>query len=299
VSRVSLHYEEYGEGPCIVLLHGLFGASWHWKKIAQDLSNSYRVLVPDLRNHGRSCCMKEIDYNCMAEDVREFLQQKGIALADVVGHSMGGKVALQLAISYSSLVRKLVIADIAPRSYTPRYKDIIKELWNLVVKNRTAKRRVLVTQNDLYDLVVKSFLQKNFNSHNELEWMMHLPLLIKWYRNILRGIEVPAGFDKPALFIRSAQSGYVSESDVKMIGRLFAHADVITCDRSGHWIHVDEPEMLTKEVRNFLNRPERTGSGTWSDGAGSIPLTENSERQGAKNEEQDKTIRSERRSSSH
>lgn len=254
MSKLSLHYEEYGEGPCIVLLHGLFGASWHWKKIANNLARDHKVLVPDLRNHGHSPCGKEIDYRIMADDVTELMQKKGITLTDLAGHSMGGKVGLQLALN-SSIIRKLVIVDISPRSYAPRYKDMIKELWKLIVREQAGKEFMSSdTHEELYDFAVKSFLQKNFNEHHKLKWLLHFPLLVRWYRNILKGIEVSAGFDKPVLFIRSACSGYVSESDVRMIHQTFVNADVVTCNGSGHWLHVDTPEILTKEIRAFLKK---------------------------------------------
>jgi esterase len=254
VERLRLHYKRYGRGSVVVLLHGLFGAGWHWSKIIQELSHHYEVIVPDLRNHGSSPCSKTIDYVSMADDVKNLLYDLKIEDAIVVGHSMGGKVALQLAATDHQLVKKIVVTDIAPRSYSPRYTDILQELWKLSVSKKHVSLTEFTSYNrdNIYSRVVELFLTKNFPGRlARWRWIMQLPLLVKWYRNILKPVELPLGFSKPVLFIRSATSGYISTDDRAAIQRTFRHARMITVHDAGHWLHVEAPSVMVRAIKTF------------------------------------------------
>lgn len=256
MEKIELHCEEYGKGRPVILLHGLFGAGWHWTKIVHSLSRDYKVYVPDLRNHGSSPCSRNIDYASMAEDIVQVINSRKIEEATLVGHSMGGKVALAIAARYPSLVRKIVVADIAHRSYAPRYSEILKELWKLTLHQLTRKstfqRNKIMLYNEIYDHVVEIFLRKNFpGKAAALSWFIKFPLLIRWYRHILKGIDLPVGFDKQVLFLKSSLSGYITDRDKEQIQRIFKRARIVTVHNAGHWLHIEAPDIMIREIRNF------------------------------------------------
>ena len=251
----ELFYSEFGQGSPVVILHGLFGFSDNWQTIAKGLSENYLVVTPDLRNHGRSPHVPTHTYPEMAEDLRAFMEAHWMFGASVVGHSMGGKVAMQLALSHPDAVERLVVVDIAPGGAEDNHSSIFDALLRMdLSKMGSRKEAETYLAERISDAGTRQFLLKNITREDDgrYTWKMNLPVLWEHYRDIL----APVGggmFDKPALFIRGSRSDYIKDSDFPLIKSLFPQAEVVTVQDAGHWVHADKPEELLNILKVFLN----------------------------------------------
>src|SRR5712692_8194130 len=205
---MQLHYKKYGEGeshewPVLIILHGLFGSLANWNTISNRLAGRFTVYALDQRNHGLSPHSDQFDYPTLAADLREFMQQQGIPQANLLGHSMGGKTAMQFALSYPELTQKLVVVDIAPRTYPAHHDQIIAALESVdvsQVKSRQEADDRLAQM--LPELGLRQFLLTNLirEADGRYRWRMNLAGIKKNYHYILAGV-TPGQFSKPALFI--------------------------------------------------------------------------------------------------
>lgn len=253
-ARMELYFREFGRGKPVVILHGLLGFSDNWQTVAKALSDTYAVYTPDLRNHGRSPHVPTHTYEEMAEDMRLFLQQNWLYNATVIGHSMGGKVAMQLAMNYPDLLEKLVVIDIDPGQATDNHRDIFRALLGVdfnSVKTRQEAEDYL--SNQIEDVGVRQFLLKNItrNDDGSFRWKMNLQVLWDEYSDILAPV-TGEPFEKPTLFIRGGRSQYIKNEDFALIHKLFPKADVLTIEGAGHWVHADKPAELLAALRQFL-----------------------------------------------
>ena len=161
---MTLHFEFYGHGHPLLILHGLFGSLENWRTLSKVFSQSYQVFVLDQRNHGRSPHRDVFNYRVMAEDLKGFLQQQGLPSTHLLGHSMGGKTAMQFALTYPEDVDKLIVVDIAPKAYPPGHDDIFAALFSLTVKFSAAVRRLMLPLlNISQTLPCGSFYSKTWN----------------------------------------------------------------------------------------------------------------------------------------
>jgi pimeloyl-ACP methyl ester carboxylesterase len=251
----ELNYKELGQGHPIVILHGLFGTLDNWQTIAKYLSETYSVYLVDLRNHGRSPHLPDMNYGLMAEDVRQFMESHWLHEAYVMGHSMGGKVAMQLALNNPDMVEKLIVVDIAPKIYTGSHFEIFKALLSLDLAHTSDRA---IAEAHLYqfekDPGVVQFLMKNLSRKKEggFEWKMNLPVIYQHYADILANVSGDHPFEHPTLFIRGELSGHVKDSDLPDIQRLFPAVVLETIPQAGHWVHADQPAALLERVRAFL-----------------------------------------------
>lgn len=251
---MDLYYREFGQGEPIVILHGLFGFSDNWQTIAKALADQHLVITPDLRNHGRSPRLPTHSYPEMAEDLKIFLENHWVLSSTLIGHSMGGKVAMQFALDHPDMVEKLVVVDIAPGPAMDQHSGIYKALLDLDLRKITSRKEAEdYLEKHIGDLGTRQFLLKNISRHSDgsYHWKMNLPVLWKEYPRILAGIS-GTPFDKPTLFIRGGQSEYIKDSDFALIQSLFPQATVVTIEGAGHWVHADKPEELLDKVRRFL-----------------------------------------------
>lgn len=254
---MQLNYKELGQGEPLIILHGLFGTLDNWASLGKKLAEHFLVYLIDQRNHGRSPHAPVHDYPSMAEDVREFMDQHWMHDgAYVMGHSMGGKTAMQLALTYPELVKKLVVVDIAPKRYAPNHEAIFHALFNL--KPETLAERSEAEQKLAQYIVqadIRQFLMKNLTRRPEggFEFKMNLPVIYQHYDKILAEIDADQPYEGPVLFIRGGRSEYILPEDEQNIKELFPKAIIKTIDNAGHWVHAEQPEALYKEVLNFLN----------------------------------------------
>jgi esterase len=252
---MKLYYREYGQGRPVIMLHGLFGFSDNLQTLAKGLSETCWVMTPDHRNHGRSPHTDTHSYPEMAEDVRRFMEEKGVLQAAFVGHSMGGKVAMQLALDHPELVEKLVVVDIAPGQANDGHSAIFKALLAMdlgAIKTRSDAEAMLSGQS-FADPATLQFLLKNITREPDgsYNWKMNLPVLWHSYANILAPVD---GFpySGPTLFVRGGRSNYIRDSDWSLIKKLFPQASVHVIQGAGHWVHVEQPAALLGLLRGFL-----------------------------------------------
>jgi esterase len=252
---MQLHFKESGQGRALILLHGLFGSSDNWHHIALRLAENFHVFALDQRNHGQSPHRDEMNYSLMAIDVNEFMASRGIETAFVIGHSMGGKTAMQFALQFPQRVEKIVVADMAPRAYAPEHEKILAALLALDLKiysSRTEMENALEPK--IPSLVLRRFLLKNLgrDSGGKFFWKMNLSALAGNYPKLGEEISSKEPFKKPALFIRAGKSNYINAEDETRIRELFPQSQIQTVAGAGHWLHADQPAEFLRLVLDFL-----------------------------------------------
>ena len=270
---MELNFKEFGTGEPVVILHGLFGTLDNWQGIAKKLSAEYTVFILDLPNHGRSPHTEgEIDYETMSDALAEFMLHHWIYEARVIGHSMGGKLAMQFALSNPDIVKKLAVIDIAPKRYKTGHQDVFDALFSvdLSLLNDRKEAEAMLMDKLKGDTGTVQFLLKNLTRNNpfnkdepenaqntqntegsHFEWKMNLQGLFDNYDNIL---QAPVGdpFVKPTLFIRGGNSPYIKDTDTQYIAPLFPKATLETIEGAGHWVHADKPKELYESLNHFL-----------------------------------------------
>lgn len=252
---MKLNHKSIGEGgDVLIILHGLFGMLDNWQSHAREWAESRRVILVDQRNHGHSPHTHSHTYEDMVGDLIELMDDLGIDRADVLGHSMGGKTAMLAAQMYPERVRKLIVADIAPRKYPLRHQQILEGLNNVPeeLAKRTDAEQYLEPFID--EPGVRAFLMKSlyWKEKGRLAFRFNLPILERYIEDI--GGETAIGrFFDPALFIYGGASGYITESDKEEISFLFPEAVFYEIPNAGHWLHAEEPELFRSVVEDFLN----------------------------------------------
>jgi pimeloyl-ACP methyl ester carboxylesterase len=252
---MQLQFKQLGHGEPIVLLHGLFGSSDNWFNVAPKLAEKFHVLIPDLRNHGSSPHHAEMDYPLMADDVEKFFAAQKIESASVIGHSMGGKVAMQFALDFSARVKKLVVVDMAPRVYQRAHDHIFEALLALDLKAFQSRSQIEeVLSGGIPSLNLRRFLLKNLGRDTEGKfiWKMNLRGVAKNYSRLGKELRPQNHFEKPTLFIRGGKSEYIAEADAAEIHRLFPAAAIQTIAAANHWVHADAPDEFVRLVLDFL-----------------------------------------------
>lgn len=251
----ELHYKEYGRGEPVIILHGLFGTLDNWQTIARQLAENHAVFALDQRNHGRSPHFDRHDYHSMVEDLRHFMESHWIFNASIIGHSMGGKTAMQFALEYPDMVKKLVVVDISPKAYPGSHHEIFDALLTLELdkmENRQEadqQMKQLIEEED-----IRFFLMKNLTRRKDggYEFKINLPVLYKHYEDILAAVEGDHPFEGPSLFIRGGRSRHIQTGDEVMIQQLFPKAVIKTIEKAGHWVHADAPGELLSLLKEFL-----------------------------------------------
>ena len=252
---MQLHFKQLGRGEPLVLLHGLFGSSDNWLGVAPRLAEKFHVFIPDLRNHGHSPHHAEMDYPLLAADVEKFFAAQKIESASVIGHSMGGKVAMQFALDFPARVKKLIVVDMAPRAYERRHDKIFAALLALDLKSsQTRSQMEEALAGEIPSLNLRRFLLKNLgrDEHGNFFWKMNLRGLSGNYSRLGEVLSAREPFAKPTLFIRGGKSDYIAEADVVEIHRLFPAAEIQTIATASHWVHADAPEEFVRLVLDFL-----------------------------------------------
>ncbi len=252
---MKLHCSDYGEGYPLIILHGLFGSSENWQTVSRSFARCYRVLALDLRNHGRSPHSDVFNYRVMASDVVEFMQEQGFPSAYVLGHSMGGKTAMQMALTFPERVDKLVVVDIAPKAYPPEQDEILQALLSIdPAAFRKRKDVVDSLARQIPDLALRQFLLKNLEREESggFRWRLGLDEIQRNYPEIIEAVQGDRPFRKPTLFIRGELSNYIGEEDIPSIKGLFPFSKIVTVPRVGHWVHSEARRRFARLVIAFL-----------------------------------------------
>jgi esterase len=254
---LELAYMDYGEsGPPVLILHGLLGSARNWSSFARQIGATRRVFALDLRNHGASPWADRMTYDEMAEDVRAFMARQGLAAASVIGHSMGGKVAMRLALTHGEQVLRLVVVDVAPVAYRRSFNAYIEAMRGLDLSriSRRAEADPLLAE-QIDDPGVRGFLLQNLVSAEAgLAWRVPLQALADNMPELVGFPEPCEGeqYDGPALFVTGGRSDYVRPEHHAKIRRLFPHAQFATIPEAGHWVHAEAPEKFLEVVGGFL-----------------------------------------------
>lgn len=258
---MDLFYSQYGtSGPPMIILHGLLGDHGNWHTLSRTaFSKVARVYAVDQRNHGRSPHTQRIDYPSMARDLRSFVDQHDLAPATLLGHSMGGKTAMQMALTYPERVRRLIVVDISPKAYPPHHTELLEALDRLNPQNYSDRQEIDDTlSEDIPSDPVRQFLLKNLKyDGNRYTWQMNLNAIQAHYDDLTAAVTADTIFDGPTLFVRGGDSEYIAEEDLDVIHRLFPNADLATIEGAGHWVHADAPEALARTVIEFLEETAR------------------------------------------
>lgn len=260
--RTGPGFRSYGTGPPLVFLHGLFGSAEGWQPVARALSKRFTVHVPDLRNHGEALRSERMDYAAMAADARRFLAGLGLGRASLLGHSMGGKTAMQFASMFPAALEKLVVVDIAPRGYPPVYAEAIEALARLdlgaISSLREADARLAPS---IPDPALRCFLLKNLKhtGGGAYRWKVNIEALRLNYRRLCAPLQLRP-WAGPCLFIRGGRSDYIRAADWSPTLSVFPQARLATIAEAGHWVHADAPVEFIRTVSGFLHETSALNS---------------------------------------
>ena len=256
---MKLNCREYSEsGAPVLVLHGLFGSLSNWGWHCKQLAQQYAVYGVDLRNHGDSPHSDQLDYQVMADDVRELIVRLGFKSCCIVGHSMGGKVAMQLALGFPDLVEKLVIVDIAPVSYpenADRHRSVLVGMDAVKLNEIKSRAEAEVTLRDyISEEATRKFLLTNLvrNKKGLFEWRLHKDSIRENHANLRAGLTATKSFFKPVLFVKGSLSPYIKSEHEGQIKEFFPAASVKLIMDAGHWLHAEQPQALQKILLKFL-----------------------------------------------
>ncbi len=238
-----------------MILHGVFGSGENWLTVSKFFQNAFTVYLIDQRNHGRSPQTDAFSYDLLVEDVRDFANEHGLSKFFLIGHSMGGKVAMKFVDKYPDFLEKLVIVDIAPRYYAPHHEAILAAFHAVDLK--VAHSRIeaesammpFVAEQD-----VRQFLLKNLYRKEDglFAWRINLPVLDGFAGQIGEAFSPEKPVQVPTLFIKGETSRYISDKDVEDIKTLFPQSRLEIIHGAGHWVQAEQPELFARTVLNFF-----------------------------------------------
>lgn len=250
---MKLNFKRFGEGPTMLILHGLFGSLDNWQSLGKQFSETFDVLLVDERNHGRSPHSAEFSYDLMADDVYELCLSEGLSDIYLVGHSMGGKTAIRFAQKYPHLLSKLVVVDIGVKAYPMHHEHILAGLHEVDAphcQGRSEAREAISRHID--NEGVQQFLLKNlyWKDKETMAWRFNLDVLENEMPEILS--EIPKESVRiPTMFIRGDQSNYILNEDFDELKERFPSCKIVTFKGSGHWVHADNPSKFFDEIQAF------------------------------------------------
>ncbi|MCS6967998.1 MAG: alpha/beta fold hydrolase [Cytophagales bacterium] len=259
MQKEILHFKEIGEAHrfrgTLLILHGLFGSLDNWQTVARTLAEIYHVVLADLRNHGRSFRAESMSYPEMAADVAHLIEYLQPLRTTVVGHSMGGKVAMQLAADFPNHLQKLVVIDIAPRAYPPHHQHILEGLNAIPLDKLQSRQQAEEILSHYVDLPsIRQFLLKNLyrTEDNRFTWRFHLPVITREIQQIGAPLTYSQPINIPALFVKGERSSYITDEDAVQIANIFPHSQLITIPNASHWVHAEQPTALIKALHTFV-----------------------------------------------
>lgn len=254
---MDLNFKVMGDGPPLIILHGLFGALDNWITLGRSFGEDFKTYLIDQRNHGKSPHTPSHSYPEMANDLKEWMDTQEIEHAFLLGHSMGGKTIMEMALTYPDRVSALVVADMAPVQYEAHHQAVFRALEAVPLKeieSRAQAERILNMH--LSDPGVVQFLLKNIDRTPEGKylWKMNLPVLIHEYDRILEEIPGNRTFTKPVLALRGGKSNYVQDHYLPAFRELFPELELETIEEAGHWVHAEAPGPFYEIVLSFLKK---------------------------------------------
>lgn len=253
---MKLNFKKLGEGQPLIILHGLFGSLDNWMTLAKKWASDFEVYLVDQRNHGQSPHDSAFNYSLMAEDLKELIEQEGIKNPIVLGHSMGGKTAMEFAVNYPEKLAKLIVVDIAPVKYQVHHYTIIDALSSIdLAELKGRKEADLKLAEKIEEFGVRQFLLKNlyWKEKEQLAWRFNLEVLAKEIIPISEFSISPKRFEKPTLFIKGERSDYIKEEHRGKIEEKFPQYSLKTIEGAGHWVHAEKAKEFAEQINTFIN----------------------------------------------
>lgn len=254
---MDLYSKIEGAGKPLLILHGFLGMSDNWKTLGSKYAqNGFAVHMPDLRNHGRSFHSDEFTYEVMADDLFRYCQKHNLSKVSIIGHSMGGKVAMFFAISHPEMVDKLIIADIGTKYYEPHHADIMQALNAADLENSQSRDDIEQRmQPHVSDFGTRQFLLKNVyrKTPTEFAFRFNLELFNREIDQIGEALPPSAVYEKQVLFLRGEKSKYIVDEDIANIQKHFPAAEFKVVPNGGHWLHAENPDDFLSLSLDFLN----------------------------------------------
>lgn len=251
-----LHSRIEGAGKPLLIVHGYLGMSDNWKTLAGQYAQAgFEVHAVDMRNHGKSFHSDVFTYDAMVQDLIDYCDANNLGKVDLIGHSMGGKAAMFLAVQYPERLDRLVVADIGPKYYAPHHQDIMQALNAVdfsVKPDRAAVEETIAEY--VPDFGTRQFLMKNVyrETPDQLAFRFNLPVFNKEIENIGQALTDGSHFDGPTLFLRGDKSRYIKDEDFGLIKSHFPNAEIKDIKNSGHWLHAENPKDFLEETLAFL-----------------------------------------------
>ena len=252
----TLHARTLGHGPDVILLHGLFGQGSNLGSVSRALISDFRVHCLDLPDHGRSPWLADASLSTYAQAVARWMDQHELLAAHILGHSLGGKVAMELAVTQPERVRKLVVADMAPITYTEHHQQILEALQQVARQQCEARAEAEALLNEVIDdpgVVGYLLMSLERGAESEVyQWRFNLAGLADAYDRLREAPSEAGPFQGQTLFLKGSESTYIQEAHESEIQRRFPGSELVTVEEAGHWLHVDQPNQFNDAVRAFL-----------------------------------------------
>lgn len=251
---MKLFFREAGQGTPLIILHGLFGSSDNWYSLSKVFATKYRVFTIDQRNHGQSPHSDEHDYKLLTEDLKEFIDDHQLDNAIILGHSMGGKVAMNFAIKYPDKTGRLIVVDIMPKSYPLHHDHIFSGMKSLDLaglKSRNEAEQILAKH--ISKVEERQFIMKNLGRNDQLqfEWKLNLAALDAHINEMMEGLQYEGQYTGPTLFVKGGKSNFYQPGDEATVAKYFPNTTWVTLD-TGHWVQAEQPKEFSETVLNWL-----------------------------------------------
>ncbi len=253
---MKLHYRKYGEGEPLIILHGLFGSADNWHSLARRWGQSFQVFALDLRNHGSSPHESVMTYSEMTQDLNQFIIQQRLGSVNIVGHSMGGKVGMCFAATHPDTVKSLSVLDIGLDRVVGKHELILKALSSINPDEFGSRDDIkkelqtLIKSENIQQFLLKNILRRMDGS---LAWKFNRDALLEHYSDMTTNLELDQSFLGSVLFLRGENSDYLEPALSSEILQYFPLAQIQTIKGAGHWIHADQPELLSTTILDFIS----------------------------------------------
>ena len=249
-----LYYQEFGSGPTLIFIHGLFGSSDNFRTIAKKLSN-YRCILVDQRNHGNSFHSKSINYTLMAHDLALLLQKLNIEKTIIIGHSLGGKTAIMFTLLFPEKVSQLIVVDMPPTSIEPTHESIFESILKLDLSlYKTRQECDMALKKNIPNNQLRLFLLKNISPEkNHLSWKCNFKYLRENYHALCEAIPLPKEIKTKTFFLKGGLSNYINIKNESLIKHHFKNLTIDSIQNAGHWPHASHPDEFTNKLLTFIN----------------------------------------------
>ncbi|WP_421892652.1 alpha/beta fold hydrolase [Marinoscillum sp.] len=254
---MKLNYRKLGSGSPLFVLHGVFGSCDNWQTLGKEFAEHFSVYLIDQRNHGNSPHSSEMSYEVMVSDLRELMDDEGLQTISILGHSMGGKTAMNFAVTFPERLEKLIVVDIAPIYYPPHHQQIFEGFHSIDLQRIESRKEADQQMAEKVKVFgVRQFILKNLtrNDDNQFAWKINLEAIEQNIEPLGSGLVDGQTFNKKTLFIGGSKSDYIQQKDHQTILKHFPLATIEMVGDAGHWVHAEKPEELKALIVEFLQQ---------------------------------------------